>query len=128
MTEMTAEMTVPKIAPNLSFAGLQTRWAERPFEFFRDGIEVSWLLQGGADAPSAALLRYQPGARVPRHRHAGLETILVLEGTQSDDHGDYGAGTLIINPVDTDHEVWTREGCVVLVQWNLPVVFLEEGR
>ena len=38
---------------------------------------------------SLAILRYEPGARVPRHRHAGLETIMVLEGTQSDENGDY---------------------------------------
>ena len=43
--------------------------------------------------PSVAILSYEPGAGVPRHRHAGLETIVVLEGTQSDENGDYEAGT-----------------------------------
>jgi anti-sigma factor ChrR (cupin superfamily) len=68
------------------------------------------------------------GAGVPRHRHAGLETIVVLEGSQSDDNGDYPAGTVVLNPAGTEHAVWTAEGCVVLIQWNLPVIMLGEEK
>jgi len=71
-----------------------------------------------------ALLRYAPGAGVPRHRHPALETILVLEGVQSDERGDYPAGTLILNPAGTEHTVWSATGCTVLIQWNLPVEFV----
>jgi anti-sigma factor ChrR (cupin superfamily) len=64
---------------------------------------------------------------VPRHRHTGLETILVLDGTQSDERGDYGAGTLILNPTGSAHSVWSDPGCVVLIQWDKPVQFLEDA-
>jgi anti-sigma factor ChrR (cupin superfamily) len=63
---------------------------------------------------------------VPRHRHAGLETIVVLDGSQSDENGDYPAGTLVLNPAGTEHSVWSTRGCVVLIQWNLPVIMLGE--
>ena len=53
---------------------------------------MHWLLKGGPVEPSVAILNYEPGAGVPRHRHVGLETIVVLEGTQSDENGDYAAG------------------------------------
>jgi anti-sigma factor ChrR (cupin superfamily) len=70
----------------------------------------------------------EPGASVPRHRHAGLETIVVLDGSQSDENGDYPVGTLVLNPAGTEHSVWSSGGCVVLIQWNLPVIFLGEER
>jgi anti-sigma factor ChrR (cupin superfamily) len=114
---------------NLSFTGLLERgWRDLAFEHFRDGITVHWLLKGRPIEPSVAILNYQPGAGVPRHRHAGLETIIVLEGTQSDENGDYAAGAVVLNPVGTEHSVWTNEGCVVLIQWDLPVIILGEGK
>lgn len=88
---------------------------------FREGVEIARLLEG---PPDVALLRYAPRASVPRHRHGGLETILVLEGEQSDERGDYGAGSLVLNPEGTVHSVWSRPGCLVLISWERPVVFL----
>ncbi|PBB70624.1 allophanate hydrolase [Mesorhizobium sp. WSM4312] len=115
--------------PNLAFAGLlDGGWRDLALEHFRDGIRVHWLLKGGPVEPSVAVLSYQPGAGVPRHRHAGLETIVVLEGIQSDENGDYPAGSVILNSVGTEHSVWTKDGCVVLIQWDLPVIILGETR
>ncbi len=115
--------------PNISCAGLAEKgWRDRPFEYFRDGISVQWLLKGGDDEPSVAILKYEPGATVPRHRHAGLETIVVLEGIQSDENGDYAAGAVVLNAVGSEHSVWSEAGCVVLIQWNLPVVILREEK
>ena len=101
-------------------------WRTLEFEYFRTGIAVHWIVRGGSDEPSLALLKYDAGASVPRHRHAGLETILVLDGVQSDENGDYPQGTLVFNAVNTEHSVWTAGGCVVLIHWALPVVILEE--
>ncbi|TIU05986.1 MAG: allophanate hydrolase, partial [Mesorhizobium sp.] len=28
----------------------------------------------------------------------------------------------------TEHSVWTKDGCVVLIQWNLPVIILDETK
>ena len=115
--------------PNISFATLmKDGWKTLPYEYFRDGIEVHWLLKGSAAEPSIAILKYQPGAKVPRHRHAGLETIVILDGIQSDENGDYSAGTLVLNAVGSEHSVWTTDGCTVLIQWNLPVIILGEEK
>jgi anti-sigma factor ChrR (cupin superfamily) len=93
------------------------------FRPFREGVEIARLYGGGAGEPSAAFLRYAPGAKVPRHEHPGYEHILVLQGSQEDDRGRYGAGTLIVNPPGSSHTVWTKEGCLVLVIWQIPVIF-----
>ena len=61
---------------------------------------------------------------VPKHQHKGLETILVLEGEQSDELGNYSAGSLVLNPEGSIHSVWSNTGCVVLIQWEKPVLFL----
>jgi anti-sigma factor ChrR (cupin superfamily) len=96
-------------------------WKAAAFVPFRDGVEIARLHDG---PPSVALLRYAPGAGVPAHFHRGLETILVLEGTQSDERGDYAQGALVLNPPGSSHRVWSEAGCVVLIQWTLPVEFL----
>ena len=106
-----------------AFPGLARGFADQPFEYFREGVEICRLRR---EDPAVALLRYAPGARVPCHRHTGLETILVLDGVQSDERGDYATGTLILNPEGTEHSVWSEPGCTVLIQWERPVDILEE--
>lgn len=96
-------------------------WRALDFRRFREGVEIHELCTG---EPAMALLRYAPGASVPRHRHTGLETILVLDGIQSDERGDYPKGSLILNPIGTEHSVWSDPGCVVLIQWAKPVEFI----
>ncbi|MFB2553413.1 cupin domain-containing protein [Ensifer soli] len=101
-------------------------WKDLAFEPFRPGVTLHWITRFAGDQPGVALLKYEPGAAVPRHRHEGLETILVLDGTQSDETGDYPAGSLVVNATGTEHSVWSTDGCVVLIQWDRPVLILEE--
>jgi anti-sigma factor ChrR (cupin superfamily) len=113
--------------PNKSYAGLLAGgWRTLAFGPFRDGVGIHWLEKGEtADDPSLALLKYAPGASVPRHRHLGLETVIVLDGSQSDENGDYHEGAVVLNPVGSVHSVTSPEGCVVLIHWTKPVVILE---
>lgn len=105
-------------------AGLLTGgWKTAQFKPFRAGVEICELR---STDPVVALLRYAPGARVPRHLHTGLETILVLEGSQADENGTYQAGSLVMNAAGSEHSVWSIEGCVILIEWEKPVHILEE--
>ena len=101
----------------------QDRYAWKPF---RQGIEIYNLYGGNENQPAAALLRYQAGASVPRHLHEGIEHILVLSGAQSDEHGEYSAGNLLINFPGSQHQVTSSQGCIVLAIWNKPVSFIQE--
>ena len=69
---------------------------------FRKGIEIHHLYGELGVGRAAALLRYAPGASLPSHRHAGFEQILVLQGSQVDERGRYGKGTMVVNPPDPD--------------------------
>lgn len=82
------------------------------------------VLHESDDAGRVALLRYAPGAVVPEHRHEGYEFIYVLEGEQSDERGSYPAGSFVINEPGVAHRVTSHDGCVVLIHWQRPVVFI----
>lgn len=101
-------------------------WKELTFGPFRDGVTIHWIQPFESDQPGVALLKYEVGAAVPRHRHEGLETILVLDGIQSDETGDYAKGCYIVNAAGSEHSVWSETGCVVLIQWDRPVRILGE--
>ncbi|MDX3906830.1 MAG: cupin domain-containing protein [Pigmentiphaga sp.] len=91
----------------------------------RPGVGVAWIYRDPDGGPSAAYLRYEPGASVPLHHHPGLEHILVLEGEQQDERGVYPAGTLVVNPPGTRHSVQSPKGCLALLIWNRPVEILD---
>jgi anti-sigma factor ChrR (cupin superfamily) len=95
---------------------------------FREGVEIARLYGDGVSGPSAALLRYAPGAQLPPHRHVDYEQIIVLSGSQRDEHGSYGVGTCLIHGPGTGHQVASDEGCIVLAIWNAPVAFDERAR
>jgi anti-sigma factor ChrR (cupin superfamily) len=97
------------------------------FRPMREGVEIAELYKDEQSGASAALLRYLPGARVPRHEHSGYEHILVLEGSQRDERGEYPAGTFIVNPPGTSHSVESPNGCLVLILWQRPIHFVSEA-
>ena len=97
--------------------------AALPFRSLRPGVEIH-VLHDTLEGARAAVLRYAPGAEVPPHRHEGYEYIYVLEGEQGDERGSYGPGTFVINEPGTAHSVSSPNGCVVLILWMRPVVFL----
>ncbi|MDX6804709.1 cupin domain-containing protein [Terrihabitans rhizophilus] len=98
-------------------------WRDLPFAPFHPGV-TRHILYGEPEGAAAALLRYEAGARVPRHEHTGFEHILVLDGAQCDENGHYPAGTFAINAPGTVHQVWSDEGCVALLIWERPVRIL----
>jgi anti-sigma factor ChrR (cupin superfamily) len=63
-----------------------------------------------------SLVRFEPGSRFPEHGHPEGEEILVLEGVFSDEHGDWPAGTYLLNPEGFRHAPFSREGCLLFVK------------
>lgn len=63
-----------------------------------------------------SLVRYDPGATFPMHDHPAGEEIFVLEGVFSDEHGDWPAGTYLLNPEGFRHAPFSRDGCVLFVK------------
>ncbi len=63
-----------------------------------------------------SVVRYGPDSRFPAHDHPEGEEILVLEGVFSDEHGDWPAGTYLLNPEGFRHAPFSRPGCVLFVK------------
>ncbi len=63
-----------------------------------------------------ALVRWAPQTFFQPHRHFGGEEILVLEGVFSDEHGHYPALSWLRSPHLSQHQPFSREGCLILVK------------
>lgn len=63
-----------------------------------------------------SLVRFDPGARFPRHGHPEGEEILVLDGVFSDEHGHYPKGRFLLNPAGFEHAPFSEQGCLLFVK------------
>jgi len=92
---------------------------------FRENVDIYPLDGNPPQGQSTALIRYQPGARVPNHKHLGVEHIFVLSGSQNDENGHYSVGDLLISPTGTEHSITSKEGCIVLAIYSGGVAIKE---
>lgn len=70
----------------------------------------------GEPEPVTTVVRYMPGSSFAPHRHVNGEEIFVLEGTFSDNHGHYHAGSYLRNPAGSNHAPYSQEGCTIFVK------------
>ena len=71
---------------------------------------------GGEVARATSIVKFAPNSYFPRHVHSGGEEFLVLDGTFSDEHGDYPIGTYVRNPIGTSHSPYSENGCTIFVK------------
>ncbi len=69
------------------------------------------------------LLAIEPGRRMPRHTHKGLELTLVLQGSFADASGDYAKGDVATADASVDHQpqAGSRELCLCLAVEDAPL-------
>ena len=91
--------TLPWIPSPL--AGVERRMLER------DGEEVARV---------TSIVRYAPESSFAPHIHSGGEEFIVLEGTFSDEAGDFPTGTYVRNPVGSRHAPHSADGTVIFVK------------
>jgi anti-sigma factor ChrR (cupin superfamily) len=63
-----------------------------------------------------SVVRYEPGSTFHAHDHPDGEEILVLDGVFSDEHGDWPAGTYLLNPEGFRHAPFSKPGCTLFVK------------
>ena len=90
------------------------QWVDSPMP----GVERMMLDRiGGEVARATSVVRYTPNSEFSAHIHGGGEEFIVLEGTFSDEHGDYPVGSYIRNPIGTSHRPKIgSDGCVIFVK------------
>ncbi len=87
------------------------------------GVETKTLYRHSSGRLTT-LTRMAPGARLPEHRHVGVEQSFVLEGTLVDDDGACTAGNFVHRRPGSVHSAWAPDGCVVLGIFDAPNEFL----
>jgi len=88
-------------------------WVSSP----ESGVERRMLDRVGDEvARATSIVRYKAGARFASHTHEFGEEILVLEGTFSDETGDYPAGSYMMSPPGSSHAPHSETGCVIFVK------------
>lgn len=96
------------------------------------GESLHWnKLPGGISLANLALdrkaqcdfLYMKPGSQIPRHKHQGIEITLVLDGTFTDDRGDYHRGDFILRSGEDSHGASSEEGCLCFTVLENPVIF-----
>ena len=89
-------------------------WQQSPTPgIWRKRLELSGPAESGR---VTSLVRFDPGAQFPEHGHPEGEEILVLDGTLSDEYGDFPKGTFVLNPDGTRHMPYSKGGCLLLVK------------
>lgn len=101
-------------SPTLYVNTADVPWVER-----HRGVLWKVLWQDG-NGHKAILMRYEPGAAIPRHRHLGDEQIWVLEGSVADDTGVCTAGNYARRPPGCVHSVKSETGALVLAVTSGP--------
>src|SRR5512135_2806507 len=78
------------------------------------GIRQKALWADPATERRAMLSRFEPGARLPMHRHVGDEILYVIEGAIADESGTVSAGNMGYRPNGCAHSVSSKNGATVL--------------
>ncbi len=92
---------------------LQQPWQASPMR----GVWRKPLAREEAERGHAtSIVRYDPGSHFSSHQHPLGEEILVLEGTFSDQYGDFGPGYYFRNPPGSEHAPYSENGCTLLVK------------
>ena len=84
------------------------------FQGMVPGLTVLPLSEFGTQ--HTAMVRWAPGTFFNPHRHFGGEEIFVVEGVFSDEHGSYPAGSWMRSPHLSQHQPFSREGCLIFVK------------
>ncbi len=81
------------------------------------------LYRNDAAGEMTVLLKWEPGASLPFHRHPEIEQSWVLEGSFYDHDGICRAGQFVWRTPGSMHETHSDEGCVILAIYRKPNLF-----
>ncbi len=95
--------------------------AWRPSQF--PGISIKVLYEDKAAGEMTCLLKWEPGATLPFHKHAAIEQSFVLAGSFSDHDGIARAGEYVWRESGSFHEPRSDEGAVILAIYRKPNIF-----
>ena len=97
----------------------------RPTRFEKVSIKV--LYEDPERGEMTCLLKLEPGAYIPFHKHPEIEQSLVLEGSVEDHDGVATAGDYIWRKPDSLHDNRSPNGAVLLAIYGKPNIYYSKG-
>ncbi|MFJ1252493.1 cupin domain-containing protein [Cupriavidus sp. 2MCAB6] len=94
-------------------------WEPSQFE----KISMKVLYRNDAAGEMTVLLKWEPGAVLPFHKHPEIEQSYVLEGSFYDHDGICRAGQFVWRQPGSLHETRSDEGCLLFAVYRKPNVF-----
>ena len=88
-----------------------------------DKIWMKVLYRNDKEGEMTVLLKWEPGAVLPFHKHPEIEQSFVLEGSFYDHDGICRAGQYVYRHPGSMHETRSDEGCVLLAVYRKPNIF-----
>lgn len=82
-------------------------------------------IQLGEGEIHSSLLHIDPGGSVPQHTHQGFELTLLLEGSFSDEYGEYVPGDFILLDGSHNHNPVSDKGCLCFTVANDALQFTQ---
>lgn len=119
MTVMRKPKTEPTIGGSVYVDPKTIEWVPSQFE----GIEIKVLYEDRAKGEMTCLLKWQPGAALPFHKHPEIEQSYVIQGSFYDHDGVAREGEFVWRHAGSFHETHSDEGCVILAVYRKPNVF-----
>jgi anti-sigma factor ChrR (cupin superfamily) len=77
------------------------------------GVRMKHLWSHPETKRRAVISRFEPGAKLPMHRHIGDEILYVIEGSIADESGTLTAGNMGFRPNGCVHNVSSKNGATV---------------
>ena len=98
-------------------------WKPSPFE----AVSIKVLYEDKELGELTCLLKWEPGAHLPFHKHPAIEQTFVLEGSFYDHDGIARAGEYTWRKPGSFHETHSDEGAVILAIYRKPNIFFDKS-
>lgn len=89
-----------------------------------DKVWLKTLYEDKAKGESTVLIKLEPGAHLPFHKHPELEQAYVLEGSMHDHDGTCNAGEYVWRQAGSFHENRSDTGAIVLAVYRKQNIFV----
>lgn len=100
--------------PSQVFTVSDVEWVEA-----LPGVRQKKIWEDTITERRASLARFEPGAKLPLHRHIGDELIFIIEGSNADEAGEVATGNMSYRPNGCTHTVTTKNGATSLnILWG----------
>lgn len=122
--QVESDIRNPEDYPSLLQRLMSGDYKDLDWQRINSNLRISRLRTGDTDN-EFALYHIKAGGSIPKHTHKGTELTLVLEGSFSDETGNYGSGDFLIRDAKQTHTPTAAQNadCICIGVLDAPIKF-----